>query len=52
MCELEHHRSHKKEIHLFKKSWKFMGCCTIPISNPTNIIILRALEWQLQQDMI
>ena len=29
MCELEHHRSHKKEVHLFKKSWKFMGCCTI-----------------------
>ena len=20
MCELEHHRSHKKEVHLFKKS--------------------------------
>ena len=29
MCELEHHRSHKKEVHLFLKSWKFMGCCTI-----------------------
>ena len=29
ICELEHHRSHKKEVHLFKKSWKFMGCCTI-----------------------
>ena len=28
MCELEHHRSHKK-VHLFLKSWKFMGCCTM-----------------------
>ena len=32
VCELEHHRSHKKEVNQFLdffKSWKFMGCCTI-----------------------
>ena len=25
MCELEHHRSHKKEVHLFKKKLEVYG---------------------------